>query len=40
MKIEYLHASRFGKGATVAAEFKREMAAKGAWWSASITYAS
>lgn len=29
MKIEYLHASRFGNGATVAAEFKRQMEAKG-----------
>ena len=29
MKIEYLHASRFGNGAAVAAEFKRQMAAKG-----------
>jgi hypothetical protein len=28
MKIEYLHASQFGNGATVAAEFKRRMAAK------------
>ena len=30
MKIEYLHASKFGNGATVAAEFARHMAAKGA----------
>ena len=29
MKIEYLHASKYGNGATVAAEFKRQMAAKG-----------
>ena len=29
MTIEYLHASKFGNGATVAAEFKRQMAAKG-----------
>lgn len=29
MKIEYLHASRFGNGAIVAAEFKQQMAAKG-----------
>ena len=29
MKIEYLHASRFGNGAAVAAEFKNLMAAKG-----------
>ena len=29
MKIEYLHASRFGNGAAVAAEFKQQMAAKG-----------
>jgi hypothetical protein len=28
MKIEYLHASKFGNGAAVAAEFKRLMAAK------------
>lgn len=30
MRIEYVHASKYGNGATVAAEFKREMAAKGA----------
>jgi menaquinone-dependent protoporphyrinogen IX oxidase len=30
MKIEYLHASRFGNGRLVAAEFQRQMAAKGA----------
>jgi hypothetical protein len=29
MKIEYLHASKFGNGAVVAAEFQRLMAAKG-----------
>lgn len=29
MKIEYLHASKFGDGASVAAEFKEQMAAKG-----------
>ena len=29
MQIEYLHASKFGNGATVAAEFARQMAAKG-----------
>ena len=29
MKIEYLHASKFGNGATVAAEFKNLMDAKG-----------
>jgi len=29
MKIEYLHASKFGNGATVAAEFARAMAARG-----------
>jgi hypothetical protein len=29
MTIEYLHASKFGNGVTVAAEFKRQMAAKG-----------
>ena len=29
MKIEYLHASKFGNGAMVAAEFARAMAAKG-----------
>ena len=29
MKIEYLHASKFGNGATVAEEFGRQMAAKG-----------
>lgn len=29
MKIEYLHASKFGNGAMVAAEFSRQMAAKG-----------
>jgi hypothetical protein len=28
MKIEYFHASKFGNGATVAEEFKRQMAAK------------
>lgn len=29
MKIEYLHASKFGNGALVAAYFKQQMAAKG-----------
>ena len=29
MKIEYLHASKFGNGATVAEEFKERMAASG-----------
>jgi hypothetical protein len=29
MKIEYLHTSRFGNGATVAAEFQRQMACRG-----------
>ncbi len=29
MKIEYFHASVYGNGATVAEEFKRQMAAKG-----------
>ena len=29
MKIEYLHASKFGNGAMVAAEFKKLMASKG-----------
>lgn len=29
MRIEYLHASKFGNGATVAAEFEQQMAAKG-----------
>ena len=29
MKIEYLHASKFGNGAMVAAEFEKLMAAKG-----------
>jgi flavodoxin len=29
MKIEYVHASRFGNGAMVAEEFKKQMAAKG-----------
>jgi len=29
MKIEYLHASKYGNGAIVAAEFKNQMAAKG-----------
>jgi menaquinone-dependent protoporphyrinogen IX oxidase len=29
MRIEYLHASKFGNGATVAAEFQRLMAARG-----------
>jgi menaquinone-dependent protoporphyrinogen IX oxidase len=28
MRIEYLHASKFGNGATVAAEFKQQMAGK------------
>jgi hypothetical protein len=28
MKIEYLHASKYGNGARVAAEFKRQMTAK------------
>jgi hypothetical protein len=30
MKIEYLHASKYGNGAIVAAEFKKQMAAMGA----------
>ena len=29
MKIEYIHASKYGNGATVAAEFEKQMAAKG-----------
>jgi len=29
MKIEYLHASKYGNGAAVAQEFSRQMAAKG-----------
>jgi len=29
MKIEYVHASKFGNGAAVAEEFSRQMAAKG-----------
>ena len=29
MKIEYLHASKFGNGAQVAQEFQRQMASKG-----------
>jgi len=29
MKIEYLHASKYGNGATVAEEFSKQMAAKG-----------
>ena len=29
MTIQYLHASKYGNGATVAAKFKRQMAAKG-----------
>jgi menaquinone-dependent protoporphyrinogen IX oxidase len=29
MKIEYLHASKYGNGAAVAAEFEQQMAAKG-----------
>ncbi len=29
MKIEYFHASKYGNGALVAEEFKRQMAAKG-----------
>jgi len=29
MKIEYVHASKFGNGAMVAAEFSRQMAAQG-----------
>jgi menaquinone-dependent protoporphyrinogen IX oxidase len=29
MKIEYLHASKYGNGATVAAGFKQQLAAKG-----------
>ena len=29
MKIEYLHASKYGNGAMVAAEFSRQMAAQG-----------
>jgi len=28
MKIEYFHASKYGNGAMVAEEFKRQMAAK------------
>jgi hypothetical protein len=30
MKIEFVHASKYGNGAKVAAEFERQMAAKGA----------
>ena len=30
MKIEYLHASKYGNGAKVAAEFQKQMATKGA----------
>ena len=30
MKIEYVHASKYGNGAKVAAEFEKQMAAKGA----------
>ncbi|MFP5364322.1 MAG: hypothetical protein ACLGI5_16505 [Thermoleophilia bacterium] len=30
MKIEYVHASKYGNGAIVAAEFERQMAARGA----------
>jgi len=29
MKIQYLHASKFGNGATVAAEFQKQMAVRG-----------
>lgn len=29
MKIEYLHPSKYGNGATVAVEFEQQMAAKG-----------
>ena len=29
MKIEYLHASKYGNGAKVAAAFKQQMAVKG-----------
>jgi menaquinone-dependent protoporphyrinogen IX oxidase len=29
MKIEYLHASKFGNGAMVAEEFKQQMATRG-----------
>ena len=29
MKIDYLHASTYGNGAMVAAEFKQQLAAKG-----------
>ena len=29
MKIEYFHASKYGNGATVAEEFKKQMAARG-----------
>jgi hypothetical protein len=29
MKIEYVHASKFGNGAMVAEEFKRQMATRG-----------
>ena len=29
MNVEYLHASRYGNGATVAQEFRRQMVAKG-----------
>lgn len=29
MRIEYLHASKYGNGALVAAEFDKQMAARG-----------
>jgi hypothetical protein len=29
MNVEYLHASKYGDGARVAAEFQKQMAAKG-----------
>ena len=31
MRIEYVHASRYGNGAAVAEEFRRLMAARGAY---------
>ena len=37
MKIEYLHASKFGNGAMVAEEFKNQMEAKGVTVSRSGT---
>ena len=30
MRIEYLHASKYGNGAAVAEEFKKQMSARGA----------